>query len=99
MPRHGVPRLLVPVRREGLLVVHQHVGPPMVVAQIDGHVGHRLRTRRPLVYAARLALLVALLIVIHDHDYGAAFALTLVIGVWALLDVVVWILRDSRIAR
>jgi hypothetical protein len=37
-----------------------------------------------------------MLIVIHGHDYGAAFALALVILVWAVLDLMVWVMRDRR---
>jgi hypothetical protein len=52
--------------------------------------------QRLLHYAARFAIVVAMLIVIHDHDYGAAFALALVILAWAMLDLMVWVMRDRR---
>jgi hypothetical protein len=39
-----------------------------------------------------------MLILLHEHDYGAAFALALVIVVWALLDLVVWVVRERRSA-
>jgi hypothetical protein len=37
-----------------------------------------------------------MLILLLGHDYGAAFALALVIVVWAVLDLVVWIVRGGR---
>jgi hypothetical protein len=61
-------------------------------------VMRRLTPRRLLDYAARLAISVALLIAVYDYDYGAAFALTLVILIWAVLDLAVWVVRDRRSA-
>jgi hypothetical protein len=44
------------------------------------------------------AILVAMLILLHEHDYGAAFGLSLVIVVWAVLDLVIWLVRGHRSA-
>ena len=43
-------------------------------------------------------MFVALVFLFHEHDYGAALWLTWVILVWAVLDLVVWVVRERRSA-